>query len=172
MEQDGFSRDEGRGRSARKRAAKQVEEHARRLTELSEADLRRLTLPAEIAAELNSARQTRGHSSKKRAVKHLAGLLRRDEECAAAVAEFLAGEDAGRYREAARFQSLEAWRDRLCARETSDEGLAELRRLCPELVDGAFERQVRAARNGDRSAARAVFRRLRDAGDRLVENGK
>ncbi len=163
MEQDRLTRDEGRGRSARKRAAKQIEEHARRLVELSEADLKRLTLPADVAAELKTARQTRGHSSQKRAIKYLAGLLRRDEEVALAVAEFLAGQDAARYQEAARFHNLEAWRDRLCDPVTAPEAI----RFLGEVLDSGSLRQLRqasrAACAGDKTAARKVFRLLRAA---------
>ena len=80
---------EGRGRSAKKRAAKEVEALAVRLVELRPSEVGKLPLSAQLAAELRLARSTEGHSSRKRQIKHLAGLLRSaDEERAALLQGF------------------------------------------------------------------------------------
>ena len=73
---------EGRGRSAKKREAKAVEHLAQRLADLPEAELARLPQEPELAREIELVRTTRGHSSRKRQIKHLAGYLRsHEEEC-------------------------------------------------------------------------------------------
>ena len=71
--------EEGRGRSAKKRAAKAVEQLAQRLVELPDPAVAGLPLSPELARELQLARSTRGHSSRKRQLKHFAGALRRNE---------------------------------------------------------------------------------------------
>ena len=155
---------EGRGRSAQKRAAKAVEELARQLVDLPESALADLPLSAALCHELEAARTTRGHSSRRRQLKHFAGCLRRDDEMreqAKAWLETRQTEQAGRQRDFHRWVAL---RDRLCDPACSAQALEEIRALLPaaevEKIAG-LARAVHAG--GDKKAAREIFRRLRDA---------
>ncbi|PNU21762.1 hypothetical protein C2E25_00605 [Geothermobacter hydrogeniphilus] len=153
---------EGRGRSARKRAAQQVEKLAQRLVDLPEKQLPDLPLPVELAKELEQVRSTRGHSSRRRAVKHLAGMLRRDEELIGRIEDHLAGVSEAHWRQQARFHRLEELRDRLCDPQTVDTVIQELSGCLPGPEIKELRRLSRVAGNGDRGAARKVFRLLRD----------
>lgn len=155
--------EEGRGRSARKREAHGVENMTQQLVDASEKLLASLELPPEIAVQLEQTRATRGHSSRKRSVKHLAGLLRREPELVELVEQHLAGESAVQRQEQARLHQLEAWRDRLCDADEASQALDELRAICPTLDFRELRKMSRAACNGDRAAARKIFRQLRDA---------
>ncbi|TYO99309.1 ribosome-associated protein [Geothermobacter ehrlichii] len=155
-------------RSARKRAAKLVEALAARLVEGSERWLAGLDLPADLAEELATARATRGHSSRRREVRRLAALLRREPELVERIERHLAGVDAAHNRDRRRFHQLEAWRDRLCSGQSAAEAMAELRRCCPDLDHGELARLSRSACNGDRAAARSLFRLLRQNQDLLT----
>jgi ribosome-associated protein len=84
---------EGRGRSAKKRAAEAVEELAKRLVALPEASCRKLPLSADLRKELQVARDTEAMGARKRQVKHFAGEMRRREEEIEAIQTFLDGAD-------------------------------------------------------------------------------
>lgn len=155
-------RDEGRGRSARKRAAKQVEQHAQQLADMPSNDLQGLNLGTQLRVALEEARNTRGFSSRKRSVKHFAALLRQDEESQQTVADFLAGQTAGHWAEQEKFHDLEQWRDRLCQTETADQALTEICNLHPNLARTSLNQLSRSACNGDKASARKLFRLLRD----------
>jgi len=153
---------EGRGRSAKKRAAKEVEALAVRLVELRPSEIAKLPLSAPLAAELRLARSTEGHSSRKRQIKHLAGLLRHADEERAAIETVLAGCEVQEAYDRQAFHRLEELRDRLCDPAGSAAALAEVTQTWPE-IDGeklaALARSVHAS--GDKRAAREIFRRLR-----------
>lgn len=158
--------EEGRGRSAKKRAAKEVENLARRLVELSEAEFAKLPIDGDLRGELALARATSGHSSRKRQIKHFAGCLRRDQDQATVLEDYLQGCQVTMAREKQAFHRLEELRDRLCRAEDFSEALAEVGQLWPgmDLTKlGNLARSVHAT--GDKKAAREIFRRLRDAGE-------
>jgi len=157
-------RSEGRGRSAAKRAAKAVEETARQLVELPEAQLDKLALGADLRRELDLARGARGRSAGKRQLKHLAGLLRRDEEAREELEAWLSGYHADHYREVRAFHDLEELRERLCAKESTAQALSEVAERFPALDLRKLEGLVRSVQaNGDKKAFRDIFRRLREA---------
>lgn len=155
-------RDEGRGRSARKRAAKQVEQMAGLLAAQPASLLQTLQLPVEIAGALDEVRSARGDAPRQRAVRHLAGLLRRDEDLQQVIAEHLNRESESHWAEQRRFHELEEWRDRLCDPALADATLTELMDRYPDLVATDLPKLSRAARNGDKGAARRLFRLLRE----------
>jgi len=162
---DGSCQEEGRGRSAGKRAAKQVEKLALQLAEVSDKDLAGLPLPMELTEPVRQARTTRGHSSRRRAIKHLAGLLRRDEEAVQRIEEHLAGLSEAHREEQACFHHLETLRDRLCDSNRAAEAISELgQRLAAEELK-MLRQYSRAACGGDKGAARKVFRLLREFGE-------
>jgi len=153
--------EEGRGRSAKKRAAQQIEKLAQQLAEMPDKQLNGLELPEDLAAELELTRNTRGHSSRKRAIKHLAGQLRKDEELSREIEAHLAGTSEAHWTAQAQFHQLEVWRDRLCDPEQAAAALQELIALVPTLEIRELRRLSRAAGSGDKRAARKLFRLLR-----------
>lgn len=153
---------EGRGRSAKKRAAKAVEELAARLVELPEPELATLPLAAEVRKELDLARSTRGHSSRRRQLKHFAAVLRREEEQREAIEAFFDGFEVTQARSRASFHQLEDLRDRLCDPTTCDAALTEVGAELPTVDVKKLANLARAVHaSGDKKAAREIFRRLR-----------
>ena len=161
-------RTEGRGRSAAKRAAKAVEEIARQLVELPEAELGKLPVSDDLRAELERTRSTRGRGGAKRQLKHFAGLLRRHEEARDALQAWLEGYHADHFKEVQAFHGLEQLRERLCSPEESARALDEVRSRYPDIDVSRLEgliRSVHATR--DKKAFREIFRRLKDAEAKL-----
>ncbi len=149
-------------KSALKRAAKEIEALAGQLAEVADAVIAGLELSAELSEEVALARRTKGHGSHKRQVRHLAVLLRQRPEEVAAIQEHLAGQSERHWQEQQVFHHVEAWRDRLCAVATAEAALAELKTRCPELDHRELGKLSRGACNGDKAAARQIFRRLRE----------
>lgn len=159
-------RQEGRGRSAKKREAKAIEQLAQELADMSEPEFARLSMGAELAAEVETARKTRGHSSRKRQVKHLAGFLRKHQEERDAIAAAMEGQAVTQRQETLAFHHLEGLRDRLCDANSCDAALAEVRSLYPTIDHGKLARLARSVQeNSDKKAAREIFRRLRKAAE-------
>jgi ribosome-associated protein len=163
MEETEFQQ-EGRGRTARKREAKAIEQLAQRLVELPETALARLATEAALAKEIELARNTKGHSSRKRQTKHLAGYLRRNEEQCAAIREALDGQSISQRQETMSFHHLEEMRDRLCDAASFETAIVEIRSSYPHIDDRKLARLAHAVHEtGDKKAAREIFRRLRKA---------
>jgi ribosome-associated protein len=157
---------EGRGRSAAKRAATAIEDLAKILVDLSEAEYGRLPLEGDLRRELGVARSTGGHSSRKRQIKHFAALLRRDEETCAVLRAFVDGSQESHQQQTEAFHQLEQLRDRLCDPQQCAAALGEVRAAFP-LIDAeklaGLARSVHAG--GDKKAYREIFRRLRGAAE-------
>ncbi len=153
-------------KSAKKRAAKAVEEMARQLVELAEAQWQKLPASDEIREEVEMARQTKGHGARKRQLKHLAGELRRREEQLPDLQDFLEGLSQSQLGEKKAFHHLEELRDRLCDSERSAAALEEIEKNWPSVDGPALVRLARSAQeNRDRRAFREIFRRLKDASE-------
>lgn len=151
-------------RTAKKRAAKAVEELAATLLNMADADYRRLPLSGEIARELAQGRTIKAHGARKRQLKHLAGLLRRDEESREAAESFVAELDQSRRQNTADFHHLETLRDGLCDPARSAEALAEIEQTMPEVDAGKIRRLAESVQHSaDKRAFREIFRLLRDA---------
>lgn len=159
-------RQEGRGRSAKKREAKAIEQMAQELADMSEIELAKLPMNDELAKEVELARNTKGHSSRKRQIKHLAGFLRKHEDGREAVATALEGHAVSQRQETLAFHHLEDLRDRLCETTSFDAALTEIRSLYPVIDDKKLARLARSVHeNNDKKAAREIFRRLRKAAE-------
>ena len=152
---------EGRGRTAAKRAAKAIEETAIQLTELPEATLGKLPIEEGLMQELLLARSTRGHGSRKRQIKHFAAKLRRYDRLEELVA-FLNGENETHQQHTQAFHDLEQLRDRLCTATSFDAALTEIKQAYPLLN---INKLAKLARNvhatGDKKSYRDIFRQLR-----------
>ena len=156
----------GPSRSAKKRAAKAVETVAAQLIELPEATWAKVPAPPELREEIELARRTESHGARKRQMKHLAGVLRRHDEEAAVIQEFLEGLDQVQRQDKEAFHLLEELRDRICEPEQSAAALAEAERLLPSIDRAGLARLARAVHTGnDRKAYREIFRRLRAASE-------
>ncbi len=154
----------GRGRSIKKRAAQAVEELAQRLAGLSDAELAKLPKDPDITKEIQLARNTRGGSSRKRQIKHLAGVLRGHDEEREAIEIALNGQAVIQRQEVLAFHHLEELRDRLCAKESCEAALAEVRTTYPQLDLGKLARLAGSVQDhSDKRAAREIFRHLRKA---------
>jgi len=155
---------EGRGRSAKKREAKAVEHLAQRLADLPEAELARLPQEPELAREIELVRTTRGHSSRKRQIKHLAGVLRSRNDQREAIEAALESQSVSQRQDTLAFQHLEELRDRLCSIGTFDQALEEIRSSYPLIDHRRIARLARSVHeNADKKAAREIFRQLRNA---------
>ncbi len=151
-------------RSAKKRAAKAVEELAKELAELSDAAFAKLPLDAELREEVKLARQTKAHGARKRQIQHLAGVLRRQEAATEGLRAHLDGLNQVHYREQQAFHALEQLRDRLCDLAECPAALEEVRRSLPTVDTAALARLAKAVHQSrDKRAAREIFRLLRDA---------
>lgn len=155
---------EGRGRSQKKRAAKAVEQLAQHLADLPEAEIGKLGLSPELDTEVQLARNTRGHGSRKRQIKHLAGFLRRSDEEREKVETALEGVTQTQRRDAHAFQNLEDLRQRLCDPKTFQAALHEVETSYPELDLNKLAGLARSVHTDhDKKAYREIFRRLRKA---------
>jgi len=150
-------------KTKKKQQAKEVEEIAVRLVELSGQQFTQLDLPADIVREVEQARSTRGHNSLRRQLKYLAGVLRKDEDILDRLMEQLGSLDQVARGEKKQFHLLEDLRDRLCNRETFDAAFAEMLELAPGIDRNTMARLARSVQqHADRRAFREIFKRLRD----------
>jgi len=155
---------EGRGRTAKKREAKAVEKLAERLISLSEAEFSGLPLTGELRTELVEVRQTKGHSSRKRSMKHFAGQLRRDDAVREALQTAVEQLDSRHNQDAAVHHDLETLRDRLCSSDGQEGALREVLARYPAVDLKALQRLINSVQqHNDKRAFREIFRRLRDA---------
>jgi len=160
--EDQYDKREGRGRGARKREAKAIEALAVRMVDLSDAQCKHLPLPDELRESLFQARNITARSARKRQIKHLAGLLRRDEASAVAVQAAL--DAVGRSTRAERdlFRRIEEQRDALCDPDRFREAIERAAEELPGLDRPTFTRLARRVhQTGDKRASREIFRRLR-----------
>lgn len=157
--------DDRPSKSARKRAAHDVQKLGEQLIGLRDAELERLGLPERLADAIRAARHIRSHGALARQ-RQLIGKLMRDVDPAPIVAAL--GE-RGRLAalEAERFRRVEAWRDRLVREgEPAIDALLGWRpELDPEplrsLLSAARDPTATTAARG--AASRALFRLLRAA---------
>ncbi|OEU51328.1 MAG: hypothetical protein BA871_06945 [Desulfuromonadales bacterium C00003096] len=152
-------------RSAKKRAAKAIEELAATLTTLAEAEYRRLPISGILAKELEHARAIKAHGARKRQLKRLAGLLREDDENREQIESFMADVERGQRQNSAEFHRFEELRDGLCDPTRCTETLAEIKETLPDIDTAKIRRLADSVQNSsDKRAFREIFRILRDAG--------
>ncbi len=150
-------------RTKKKQQAKQIEEIAGQLVDLSDNQFSQIDLPVAIAREAELARTTKGHGSQRRQLKHLAGMLRKSEDVFESLVKQLANLDQVSRGERKQFHQLEKLRDRLCDADSFSAAFDEMLDLVPEIDRKAISRLVRSVQqHDDRRAYREIFRRLRD----------
>ena len=162
---DDFSTPRPPSRSAKKREAKAIEELAVTLVTMAVADYRRLPVSGLLAKELEQARAIKSHGARKRQLKHLAGLLREDDENREQIETFIADLERGHRQSTAGFHRFEELREGLCDPTRCTETLAEIKDTLPGIDTAKIRRLANSVQNSaDKRAFREIFRMLRDAG--------
>ena len=150
-------------RTKKKQQAKQIEQIAEQLVELTDNRFSQLDLPASIAQEAEQARSTKGRSSQRRQLKRLAGMLRKSEDVSEGLLAQLANLDQVSRGEKKQFRQLEKLRDRLCDADSFTAAFEEMLELSPNIDRKTISRLARSVhQHDDRRASREIFRRLRD----------
>lgn len=151
-------------RTRKKHQAKEIEQLAEKLTALPDNQFRQLSMPEELRREADLARTTKGRSSLKRQIKHLAGMLRKQTDELPQLVEQLQGLDQVARGEKKEFHRLEKLRDRLCDKASFDDAFSEMLTLYPQIDRRAISRLARSVhQHEDRRAFREIFKRLRDS---------
>ncbi len=153
-------------RSARKRDAKGVELLAQALVDLPDAEFARLPTTPAIVAELTKARATKGHGARKRQLKFVAGILRRDMDEVEQLRAFVAGDHQQQRDDNRLVHKLEKLRERLCDPHTRTAAMHEARETLVGLDVAALQRLVNSYRGTeDKKNYRLIFRCLRSGSD-------
>lgn len=159
-------------RTARKRDAKAIEQLVHALVDLPDAEFSRLPASADFLHELSKARATKGHGSRKRQLKFVAGMLRRELDEAEQLRAFVAGEHQQQRDDIRLTHKLEKIREQLCAEETRNAAMAEVRELFSGLDVIELTRLVNGYRGEqDKKSYRQIFRCLRDGSDNSCDGG-
>lgn len=156
-------------RSARKRDAKSIEQLVHALVDMADADFARLPASERMIKELTQTRATKGHGSRKRQIKFVAGLLRSDLDEAEQLRAYVAGEHQQQRDETRLTHQLEALREKLCHSESANAGIEEARELFSGLDVIELKRLVQAYKGpDDKKNYRQIFRCLREGSDASV----
>jgi len=150
-------------KSQRRRDALELKSLARDLIAMSRSRLARVPLEEDVRAAIDEARQIRSNVARKRQLQYVAKLLRRCD--AAPIVEAIEALEHDDRQLNARQHRTEAWRDHLI--QQGDPAVSELLRQRPGADTQAIRQCIRKARaeadrNRPPSAARVLFRLLRD----------
>lgn len=157
-------------RSSRKRDAKSIEQLVHDLVDMADADFARLPASERILTELAQTRMTKGHGSKKRQIKFVAGLLRAELDEVDQLKAFVAGDHQQQRDDARLTHQLEALREKLCDSETAKSAMEEARGLFSGLDVIELKRLVGAYKGpDDKKNYRLIFRCLRDGSDASLD---
>ncbi|HMM65800.1 MAG TPA: ribosome biogenesis factor YjgA [Dokdonella sp.] len=157
---------DGPSRSQLRRDAMAIFKLAETLATLTDAQLTRIPLAADLLDEVRRARATTQPIARKRQTQYLAKLLRRlEEEEIAAMRLVLESDRQQSHRETAALHQLEAWRDRLVAE--GDAALDELLEQHPTADRQQLRNLIRQAHSEAKKqkpprASREIFRTLRE----------
>ena len=152
-------------RTQRKLAAEAVVELAHQLAALADTAFKGLPLPKELRAEFAQVRAMKPCAARARQLRHLAGVLRADEELLAALNTALGGQRRLSREEALRFQQREELRESLLDPQHGAEAFYALHQSAPDLDHAALHEQIgRYRQTGDKRYYRAIFRLLEQAG--------
>jgi len=153
-------------RSSRKRDAKSIEQLVHALVDMADADFARLPASEQIRSELAQTRVTKGHGSKKRQIKFVAGLLRSDLHEAEQLRAYVAGDHQQQRDETRLTHQLEVLREKLCNSDSANAAIEEARELFTGLDVIELKRLVQLYKGSeDKKNYRQIFRCLRDGSD-------
>ncbi len=149
-------------KTQRKKQAKEVEQVAEQLVAMTASQIQAFALPDTIARELKLARATEGRSSQRRQIKHLAGVLRKNEEVFDGIVQQLNAVDQVARQDRKQFHQIEDLRDRLCQEATFPEACKDLQELLPRINMKIISRLARSVHeHDDRRAYRDIFKRIK-----------
>ena len=153
-------------RSQDRRDALEVLALGERLAGLTDTQLAKLPVPADLLPHVREARRITSHIARKRQLAFLAKQMRReDDETLDAIRDALDEKGEAARQEAAALHRAEAWRERLL--EEGDTALSELLEAHPDADRQQLRQLVRSAleeRRKDKPprAYRELFRAIRD----------
>ena len=150
-------------RTKKKQQAKQIEQMAEQLVGLTDKQYAQIELSEEVAAEADMARVTKGRSSFRRQLKHLAGMIRKSDGAFESLESQLASLDQVSRGDKKQFHKLEKLRDRLCSADSYAAAFDEMMGLVPGIDRKVISRLASSyQQHEDKRAYREIFRRLRD----------
>ena len=163
MSDESADNDQLISKSQLKREAHAITRLGEQLIELDEKKLRQFDLPENILDAVLAARKIKAHGARKRQLLYLGKLLRTIDT--SDISARLTSLHSQSREDAAAFQRLEQWRDRLL---TDDQALTELLNEYPVLDVQHIRQLIRTARKEQQeskppAAARSLFRYLRDS---------
>jgi ribosome-associated protein len=152
-------------RTQRKLAAEAVVELAHQLAALADTAFKGLPLPKELRQEFAEVRTMKPCAARARQLRHLAGVLRANDELLAALNTALSGQRRLSREEALRFHRREELRASLLDPQHGDEVRSALEQSAPDLDHAALREQIeRYRQTGDKRYFRAIFRLLEQGG--------
>ena len=150
-------------RTKKKQQAKEIEQLAAQLASMTEKSFKQLTMSEDVRCEAALARSTEGRGSHKRQIKHLAGLLRKQDGELQRLQEQMLDLDQVARSGKKEFHQLEKLRDRLCDVSSFDDAFQEMLNLYPQIDRKVISRLARSVhQHADKRASREIFKRLRD----------
>lgn len=159
-----WEQEEFDSRTQIKQAAHAVTELGEQLSELSPAQLSKLTIPNELKEALETMKRITKGNAIKRQKSYIGKLLRQNEHLIIEVKALLDEEENKRKQQNAHFHRLEKIRDRLI--EEGDDALADLMQDYPQIDRQHLRQAIRNAQkeqeeNKPPKAAREIFKYLR-----------
>ena len=153
-------------RTKKKHQAKEIEQLAVQLVGLTDKQFGQLVLPDNVAYEAEEARITKGRSSQRRQLKHLAGMIRKTDGALASILEQLENLDQVSRGVKKQFRKLEQLRDRLCSAASFAAAFDEMIESFPGIDRKSISRLAHSVhQHEDKRAYREIFKRLRDESD-------
>ena len=157
-----------KSRTQLKKEAIALQKIGEKLVQLSDEQLRRMDLPAQLIDAIVDIRSMTSHGARRRQMQYIGSLMRHVD--VAPIEKALLEIEQGEYQRARVFHRVESWRDRLV--DGDDEAMMEILDAFPRADRQRLGQLVRSARkekqnNKPPKSARNLFRYLRE----LSESG-
>jgi len=152
-----------KSRTQRKKEAIALQKIGEKLVQLSDEQLRRIDLPAELIEAIVDIRPMTSHGARRRQMQYIGSLMR--DVDAAPIEQALLEIEQGEYQRARAFHRGEDWRERLV--DGDDEAMMEILNAFPRADRQRLGQLVRSARKEKQNSkppksARNLFRYLRE----------
>jgi len=152
-----------KSRTQLKKEAIALQKIGEKLVQLSDEQLRRMDLPAQLIDAIVDIRSMTSHGARRRQLQYIGSLMRHVD--VAPIEKALLEIEQGEYQRAREFHRTESWRDRLI--DGDDEAMTEILEAFPKADRQRLGQLVRSARkekqnNKPPKSARNLFRYLRD----------
>ena len=152
-----------KSRTQFKKEATALQKIGEKLVQLSDEQLRRMDLPAQLIDAIVDIRSMTSHGARRRQMQYIGSLMRNVD--VAPVEKALLEIEQGEYQRARVFHRVESWRDRLV--DGDDEAMMEILDAFPRADRQRLGQLVRSARTETRTnnppkSARNLFHYLRE----------